>query len=599
MYMKSLFCVFLSIVGVWTFSSCSDDFLGETETTNLNREAVFADSTYTAGFLTQIYVDIGYDVKSDRYKDHGGLQTSCDEAAYKANTGLATDIMFATGTVNPVAVSDDDVWKKAYWNIRRVNIFLKYVDGCRMVTSAKIEYKAEARFLRAWYYAMLLKHYGGVPLLGDDIYATVEEAQKSRDSYAACVEYIVSECNIAIDDLPTERTGKKHGRISKGVCKALISRVRLFAASKLFNGSDFAPADYPKELVGYPTFDNERWKLAVDAALDVIKMKQYDLYISNKDENNNDYPGWGFYAQLLPSDFYSKRPDVYKGTIFERKDGGGIGTNQGFAPPSTGGNGSRGYVYHDLVELFPMVDGTPTEGNEEYDPMDPAKNRDPRFKTTVAYDGCIMKSHQKDTKINIYVGTQQDAIYRGTPTGYYVRKFMHLNSSADEMVYGSCSQARPLMRYTEILLNYAEAANEYYGPAHKDMLGDQEISPYIVLRKIRECAGISAGDDDKDKYGIKDDMTYDEMVEAIRLERRLDLAFEGHRFFDVRRWMIAEQTDNKMMQGLEITQDAEGKRTWKVINTRQHTFRKAMYLYPIPYKETVKSENLLQNPYYE
>ena len=104
MYMKGLFYFFLSIVSGWMYSSCADDFLGETETTNLDQATVFADSTYTSQFLNQIYVDIGYDVKYDRYSGHGGLQTSSDEAAYKANTGLATDIMFATGSVNPVTV---------------------------------------------------------------------------------------------------------------------------------------------------------------------------------------------------------------------------------------------------------------------------------------------------------------------------------------------------------------------------------------------------------------------------------------------------------------------------------------------------------------
>lgn len=110
------------------FSSCSDDFLGETETTDLDQATVFADSTYTADFLNQIYVDIGFDIQHNRYKDqyndHGGLQTSCDEAAYKASTGLTTDVMFATGTVNPVTISEDDVWRIAYRNIRRVNVFL-------------------------------------------------------------------------------------------------------------------------------------------------------------------------------------------------------------------------------------------------------------------------------------------------------------------------------------------------------------------------------------------------------------------------------------------------------------------------------------------
>lgn len=261
MYMKSLFYLFLSIVGAWLFSSCSDDFLGETETTDLDQATVFADSTYTADFLNQIYVDIGFDIQHNRYKDqyndHGGLQTSCDEAAYKASTGLTTDVMFATGTVNPVTISEDDVWRIAYRNIRRVNVFFKYADGSRMAEAAKEEYKAEARFLRAWYYAMLLRHYGGVALIGDDVYETVEEAIKERNSYADCVEYIVDEANKAAETLPVERSGNKFGRVTRGACKALISRVRLYAASKLFNGSDFAPADFPKELLGYPTYDKE------------------------------------------------------------------------------------------------------------------------------------------------------------------------------------------------------------------------------------------------------------------------------------------------------------------------------------------------------
>ena len=116
------------------------------------------------------------------------------------------------------------------------------------------------------------------------------------------------------------------------------------------------------------------------------------------------------------------------------------------------------------------------------------------------------------------------------------------------------------------------------------------------MRKIRECAGIEPGEDGT--YGIENNMSQADMTEAIRLERRLDLAFEGHRFFDVRRWMIAEDTDNRMMHGFEITRNGEQK-PGRIIDTRQHTFRKAMYFYPIPYKETVKSPDLLQNPYYE
>ena len=220
----------------------------------------------------------------------------------------------------------------------------------------------------------------------------------------------------------------------------------------------------------------------------------------------------------------------------------------------------------------------------------------------------------QDTEINISVGTQQDAIYRGTPTGYYTHKFLKFGSMANQMLYGG-SQARPLMRYTEILLNYAEAANEYYGPDHKDVLGDQEISPYIVLRKIRECAGIEPGEDGT--YGIKNNMSQADMTEAIRLERRLDLAFEGHRFFDVRRWMIAEELfkGEYPIMGVKATPinhsytadqlKVEKACTYKLtdftyeyvpVRTAVRTFNKRNYWYPLPMDEVAALDNLQQNP---
>ncbi len=606
--MKNLFYLFLPIIGLWIVSSCSDDFLGETEITDLDRETVFADSTYTAGFLTQIYVDIGFDTNPNRYGgEHGGLQTSCDEAEFKETASIATDILFATGTVNPVAVSEDDVWRITYRNIRRVNVFLKYVEGTPMAITTKTKYKAEARFLRAWYYAMLLRHYGGIPLIGDTVYESTDEIKTTRDTYADCVEYIINECKEAEKDLPDIRIGFDHGRISGAACKALVSRVRLYAASKLFNGSDFAPSEYPKELLGYPEYDQERWKLAVDAALDVMKMNKFTLYSRHWDDENKEEPGWGFYAIFQAKDFVKLKDGTdgkmydlgaYCETILERKAEDGFGFQKWYAPPTTGGDGVGGYIYHGLAELFPMKDGKSiTESAFPYDPLEPNVNRDPRFGNTVTYDGCKMISNRVVGSIYIYkgIGATKDAIYQGTPTGYYTRKSVHRKISANTFPAGP--QSRPLIRYAEILLNYAEAVNEYYGPTHEDVLGDNKISPYEVLKLIRERAGIEAGEDGM--YGLKENMDRNEMSEAIRLERRLELAFEGHRFFDVRRWMIVEDTDNKMMQGYEITKDVNGVRTGRVIDVRRHIFRKAMYFYPIPYKETVKSKKLLQNPYYE
>ena len=174
--------------------------------------------------------------------------------------------MFATGTINPVNVKEDDVWKIAYVNIRRANVFMRYVDGSPITKSVKQQYKAEARFLRAWYYAMLLRHYGGVPLIGDNIYEVDDDMKTSRDTYADCVEYIVNECELAARDLPNKFRGINTGRATAGSCKGLISRVRLYEASKLFNGSDFGKsAGFPKELIGHLEYNKERWKDAINA----------------------------------------------------------------------------------------------------------------------------------------------------------------------------------------------------------------------------------------------------------------------------------------------------------------------------------------------
>lgn len=115
--------------------------------------------------------------------------------------------------------------------------------------------------------------------------------------------------------------------------------------------------------------------------------------------------------------------EVYCGTIFEKKAGASIDTNRWFAPPSTGGNGIGGYVYHDLAELFPMADGTPTKDSPDYDPTNPANKRDPRFMFTVTYDGCIMKSNMQDTEINISVEHNRTLSIEGLRQG-----IIHINS---------------------------------------------------------------------------------------------------------------------------------------------------------------------------
>lgn len=619
--MRNGMLLFLFLLCLLGGVACTDSaFLDETETTNLDREVVFSDSTYTAGFLNEIYREIGFDTDPDRFSKtaygwtthYGGLQTACDEAMYKRTPTITTDVMFATGTINSVLVSKD-AWEKCYANIRRVNVFLKYVEGSPITEKVKAQYKAEARFLRAWYYGILLRHYGGIPLIGDEIYDMEDDMKTSRDTYEDCVNFILSECDAIIQSnvLAKRRTGSDYGRISEAACRALKARVLLYGASELHNGieSKYAPTDEYKKLLGYPEYDKERWKKAYEAALAVIAMQEYRLFewhqtgSANNDESTPEM-GWGFYAVTsMASDFakftVDKDGEVFKqgafcGTILDKTADKGNSREKRYGPPTSGGAAESGYLYKELADAFPMADGRPIgESAYTYNVLTPNVNRDPRFANSVLFDGGYFGtgvSTYSQITIARGVGATLDAVHAGTPTGFYVKKTVSRSTCGNS--YIGVPQSRPLIRYAEILLNYAEAANEYYGPDHSDQYTDI----YDVLKKIRKRAGIVAGADGM--YGLKANMTQDEMREAIRLERRIELAFEGHRFFDVRRWKIAEETDNKMMHGLEITRNNDGTKSWREFEVGRHTFTQAMYFWPIPYEEVTKSEDLLQNPYY-
>ena len=604
--------------------SCNDSYLDETVTTDLDEDKVFTDSTYTAGFLTQIYADIGFETWPTRF-DNGGLQVASDEAEFKQNSSITTGMALATGTLNPNIVSDD-CWNKCYTNIRRVNKFLKNVHRSPIVQNVKDRYYNEARFLRAWYYAALLREYGGVPIVGDTCYSSEDHINAERKTWKECVDYIVKECNevIASNTLPVRATGRLNGRATEAACLALISRIKLYDASPLHNSDSPFGTDKTKALLGNTDgYKAERWKDAADAALDVMKCGDYALYVNHKDDSNADDLGWGYYALTHASDFYkvtscTTRGGVvttpygpYQEIIFEYKKNG-LDFHGCLDPTSVGGNGKGGYIYADLADAFPMLDGkavTDENGKYSFDPLKPNVNRDPRFANVVIYDGAIHRNGLTESYVvRTRTGevTTQDEVHKGTPTGFFTRKFTHRVCAANYFVGPANSFC--LMRYAETLLNYAEATNEYYGPDHEDQVTaevtDEEgnvtaatyMSPLTVLKMLRDRAGIEPGDDGM--FGLKAGMTQEEMREAIRLERRLELCFEGHRFFDVRRWMIADKTDSQPMHGLEITVKG-GKTSYKYFTVRTHVWRPAFYFMPIPYKEVVKSEELEQNPYYD
>lgn len=558
--------------------ACSKQgFLDQTQSSDLNEEVVFSDSTYTINFLSGIYGDIGFATWPKRFGG-GGLDASTDEAEGKKLDTINTFIQFATGTVNSNIITND-AWTKPYTNIRRANIMLKNLHRARFGNNIRVRVKAETRFLRAYYYFILLEHYGGVPLMGDSVYSATDVIPAKRNTFEECVSYIASECDAAAKDLPWEHGGEDYGRINKASCYGLKSRLLLYAASPLFNDSPLTTEGALKDVVAYPTVDKSRWQKAEAAAAQIIESGHYSLYV-----NNDPEPGFGFY-QLFQ---LRKNPEYILARMQDsNRDLEGI-----WNPPTFGVSNPGAYPYLETVDAFGMRNGLPiSDPNAGYDPKNPYKNRDPRLANTVTRDQSLVfhRDGLARRPVNIYIDktnpnnvtSGQDAIYRGTPTGYYTYKMVNRDVAAD-WFNTYTPRCLPIIRYAEILLNYAEARNESLG------IPDQQV--YAAVEAIRERAGL-------DPFVLPTGLSQGAMREIIRNERQKELAFEGHRFFDVRRWKLAESLENRQLHGTEPVRMASGT-TYNTINVRKRVFDKRMYLWPIPQSEVAKSLDLIQNPGY-
>lgn len=579
---KRLFYLIIGALAIF-ITACKKEktFLDKTVTNNLNEQTVFADSAYTMDFLTGIYTDMAFSFNPARF-GATGLNGCSDESIGGGTSRDNQYILWTSGTVNAANISDD-AWNICYRNIRAVNLFLKHLPDAHFSAPQQNQVAGEARFLRAWYYFILLKTYGGIPLVGDTIYKASDKFNTKRDTYEAGVNYIVSECDAAATVLPEEQSSLYYGRITRGACLALKSRVLLYSASPLFNGGgpsgELLTDDANlKEVVGYPAYNKERWKRAEEAAKAVMNMNLYSLVV-----NNSPVAGQGFnsvFLQRVNTEYILPYMQVNNSTLEFL-----------WAPSSRGGSSpNTAYPLQELVDAFTMKNGLPiTDPASGYDPTHPYNNRDPRFDFSITHNESMMVtplSNRILSPVYTYQGYEPDGIGTGdgTHTGYYVQKMTDRYVIHSD-IFTITNRSLPLIRYAEILLNYAEAANEYEGPI-------KEV--YDQLIAIRDRAGIDPGADGL--YGLKPGMNQDEMRKAIQHERRIELAFEEQRFWDVRRWKIADKTDNGAVNGMKVVKQGNDAYTYTPFVIEQRVFRKAMYLWPIPRNELAKSKDLLQNP---
>jgi len=575
----ALSCVLL--VSIILGTACKKNgFLNATVTTNLDSTVVFTDSTYAMEFLNNIYTNVGFATDPKRFNGgsyEAGLESACDEAEGPNASSSNGFTMFATGTVTPTIIPSDS-WSVPYSMIRAVNQYLQHLPIVPFNSALKAETKAEARFLRAWYYFIMLEHYGGVPLIGDTVYTATSGISSVRSSFRACVNYIVSECDSAAAYLPTTQSGSNYGRASAGACLALKSRVLLYAASPLFNNGGFAQGTALDSIVAYPDADPARWTLAANAAQAVINLNAYQLYVDSVPGRL----GYGFMQMFLlrvNSEYilaHMMAPNTYLEGLWD--------------VPSRGGGGGP-HAYQDLVDAFPMANGLSIfDPNSGYDPYQPYQNRDPRLYYTIMHDSTLRPIYGANqpspvmlylnANVNPPAASSEDAVYQGTPTGLYINKM--LDTAVVQIGLTASQRCLPLIRYAEVLLNFAEATNEAIGPT-------QQV--YQAVGAVRQRAGLRP-------YDLPSGLSQSEMRLAIQNERRIEFAFEGLRFFDVRRWLIADTSQDQMMHGMEVDKSTAAGTVYKVFNVRQHNFTKAMYLWPLPLSEIAKSPLLQQNPLY-
>ncbi|QEH43425.1 RagB/SusD family nutrient uptake outer membrane protein [Chitinophaga sp. XS-30] len=471
----------------------------------------------------------------------------------------ATDDAVASGYGNDIEVlgksrltavnNPDDKWAFSYEAIRRANLFLAKVDVVPRDETTKAYWKAEVRFIRAMSYFELVRRYGGVPLLGSRYFSLEEPIRLTRNTFDEVVAYIVQECDAIFPSLRSDPIDNTNlGRITQAAALALKSRVLLLAASPLNN-----PAD-----------DRARWLAAATAARDVISLGKYSLAA-----NFN-----GIFTNRKSPEVILAYQAVQHSNL-ERQN-----APIGYVEP----NVSQGYVSptQQLVDAFPMLNGSAiTDAGAGYDPANPYANRDPRLSATVFYNGMMWLGRAVETfEGGLDNPAAEVRVSRRTRTGYYLRKFLGNFGTASD--YSNQDHNFPIFRYAEILLNYAEAANET----------DDRDAAYTQLMSIRRRAGLEEGADGL--YGLKANMNKMEMREAIRLERRLELAFEEHRYWDLRRWKVAEQMLNKQVSGVRITRNADGTFTYGYQQVDYVSFAAKQYLYPIPYQEVTASGGMIK-----
>ena len=605
------------------FSGCNDDFLNTEPLGSVSSDATWADGALSQAFVFNIYSYLGYGGFEEQ-----GLSSITDEAMF---THAGRNIRpFNEATESP----DNTAWTSAtyrwdvmYNAIRQANIALTELPNATFDdTELRDRLMGEAHFLRAYYYQQLARFYGGVPLV-DRPYALDEDYAIARGTWAETVAFIVAD----LDESMRLLDGKPitPGRATPMAARALKARVLLYDASDLHDG-DLAAAEFSGysniELVANQGGDRQaRWQAVYDAAKEVVDgMEGYKTNLDgpvSAEEGRENYIAIAMGGGSSVADAAAASELIFqltKSPLFTDESAwplGGLhhGINNG---PNGYHNWAGNTPIQQLVDDYEMMDGSSFDWDNEDHSSDPYTNRDPRFYASIMYDGAGWKPRPDDVlgfdqmneiQTGYYddgdggtingVDTRESSIenWNGSRTHYYHRKYIDPNPGLPDNQSNTQLIPWPFLRYGEVVLTQAEAAIE---------LGLEDEAREL-LNVIRFRVGMPAVTDSGDA-----------LVQRLRNERRVELAYEEHRYHDARRWLIAEEELGQIIETIDIRATLKPGATphdpyrydtdvydytYTVVqNTENETRRwdNKMYFRPITRNEIFRNDLLVQNPGY-
>jgi len=561
--MKKIFS--LLIIALTMISSSCKKFENEPE--ERTTETDVFDPVDKTGTLSTAYLLGIYSFLPTGFNRIDGdlLDAATDDAVPSSDrSGIS---LFTNGQLTALNYPDNN-WSNSYTIIRRCNVFLKNIGIVPIADAIRQRQVAEARFLRAFAYFELLKRYGGIPLVGDKVFALEDDLNLPRNTFAECVDYISAECDYTAANLPNGAAviAAEFGRVPSEAALALKCRLHLYAASPLFNGGGIELNNTLKALTGYLTADQNRWLPVISATEAIIAKNYYKLPTGT---GTTAYSA--VFTTKINTDIIFSKQSANSTTIENAN------APVGYVAPTT--SNGRTSPTQNLVNAFPNLNGSAYTGTQtaatQYD------NRDPRLKSILFYNTVAWLGRPVQT-FEGGLDKPNQAFKTQTRTSYYLRKFM--SDFSTSTTYSNQSHNFPYFRFAEVLLNYAEALNEVNRV--------EDAVKQIVL--IRARAGITAGTGNR--YGINAGITQAQLRDLIRNERRIELCFEEHRFFDVRRWKLGSVLAGSF-QGLKITQTGTAF-NYELQNVTDNVFSDKYYHMPIPYSEMTKNTKLLQNEGY-